>query len=136
MRHQNPDVEAKQPLLNKDVGSRAMEKSGYGVSSEQRNWVGEFPRRRLSSCRMDPCVNYRAASWIWAKPYSSGRVLPQTIAHRGYKAEHPENTMKAFEGAAEVGAHAIETDIHLSKDDVVVLSHVRLPLQSRGLANR
>lgn len=32
--------------------------------------------------------------------------------------------MKAFEGAVEVGAHAIETDIHLSKDDVVVLSHV------------
>ena len=32
--------------------------------------------------------------------------------------------MKAFQGAVEVGAHAVETDIHLSKDDVVVLSHV------------
>jgi glycerophosphoryl diester phosphodiesterase len=68
------------------------------------------------------------ASWTWAKANSKGRILPQTIAHRGYKAEHPENTLKAFEGAVEVGTHAIETDIHLSKDDVVVLSHVSLEI--------
>jgi phosphatidylglycerol phospholipase C len=48
---------------------------------------------------------------------------PQAIAHRGYKAAYPENTMGAFKGAVEVGAHAIETDVHLSKDGVVVLSH-------------
>jgi len=50
---------------------------------------------------------------------------PQAIAHRGYKAAYPENTMGAFKGAVDVGAHAIETDLHLSKDGVVVLSHVR-----------
>ncbi len=55
---------------------------------------------------------------------ASGERRPQAIAHRGYKAAFPENTMGAFRGAAEVGAHAIETDIHLSKDGVVVLSHV------------
>lgn len=32
--------------------------------------------------------------------------------------------MDAFIGAVKAGAHAIETDIHLSKDGVVVLSHV------------
>lgn len=32
--------------------------------------------------------------------------------------------MDAFVGAVKAGAHAIETDIHLSKDEVVVLSHV------------
>lgn len=31
--------------------------------------------------------------------------------------------MGAFKGAIGVGAHAIETDIHLSKDGVVVISH-------------
>lgn len=31
--------------------------------------------------------------------------------------------MGAFKGAVEVGAHALETDVHLSKDGVVVLSH-------------
>lgn len=53
----------------------------------------------------------------------STRQLPQAIAHRGYKAKFPENTMAAFSGAVDVGAHAIETDVHLSKDGVVVLSH-------------
>jgi phosphatidylglycerol phospholipase C len=40
--------------------------------------------------------------------------------------------MGAFRGAVEVGADAIETDIHLSKDGVVVLSHVRNSIQLFG----
>jgi glycerophosphoryl diester phosphodiesterase len=63
--------------------------------------------------------------FAFARKDVSGKRLPQTIAHRGYKAKFPENTMGAFRGAVEVGADAIETDIHLSKDGVVVLSHVR-----------
>lgn len=47
------------------------------------------------------------------------------IAHRGYKATYPENSIQAFEGAVDAGAHALETDLHLTKDGVVVLSHVR-----------
>lgn len=65
------------------------------------------------------------ASFTSAKETALGRTLPQAIAHRGYKAAYPENTMGAFRGAVEVGAHAIETDLHLSKDGVVVISHVR-----------
>jgi len=52
-----------------------------------------------------------------------GRQIPQAIAHRGYKAAFPENTMSAFKGAVAIGAHALETDLHLSKDGVLVLSH-------------
>lgn len=63
------------------------------------------------------------ANWTWARKDKHMRQFPQAIAHRGYKAAHPENTFKAFQGAIKVGAHAIETDIHLTKDDVVVLSH-------------
>ena len=66
----------------------------------------------------------RKAQFTFAR-HDTGRRLPQAIAHRGYKAAHPENCMEAFKGAVKVGAHAIETDIHLSKDGVVVLSHVR-----------
>jgi glycerophosphoryl diester phosphodiesterase len=65
------------------------------------------------------------ASFSFARKDVSGKRVPQAIAHRGYKAKFPENTMGAFRGAVEVGAEAIETDIHLSKDGVVVLSHVR-----------
>ena len=67
------------------------------------------------------------ASWTFARKQKSGNKLPQVIAHRGYRAAHPENTMAAFEGAVKVGSHALETDIHLTKDDVVVLSHVSTP---------
>ena len=62
---------------------------------------------------------------------SNGRRLPQTIAHRGCKADNPENTMGAFRGAVDVGAHALETDVHITKDNIVVLSHVKPPA-SRG----
>ncbi|KAL8827571.1 MAG: hypothetical protein Q9170_006965 [Blastenia crenularia] len=62
-------------------------------------------------------------SWTFARKRDNGRKLPQTIAHRGYKAQHPENSMGAFRGAVEAGAHAIETDVHLTRDGVVVLSH-------------
>ncbi|KAF2087252.1 PLC-like phosphodiesterase, partial [Saccharata proteae CBS 121410] len=53
----------------------------------------------------------------------NGRKMPQAIAHRGYKDKHPENSMAAFVGAVDVGSDAIETDVHLSRDGVVVLSH-------------
>lgn len=32
--------------------------------------------------------------------------------------------MAAFRGAVEVGAHGLETDLHLSADGVAVISHV------------
>lgn len=45
------------------------------------------------------------------------------IAHRGASHFAPENTLPAFQLAYEMGAHAIETDIHLSKDGIPVLIH-------------
>ncbi|KAF2758358.1 PLC-like phosphodiesterase [Pseudovirgaria hyperparasitica] len=62
-------------------------------------------------------------TFTFATRTSSGSRVPQAIAHRGYKAKFPENTLGAFKGAVDVGADAIETDIHLSQDGVVVLSH-------------
>lgn len=42
--------------------------------------------------------------------------------------------MRAFTEAVDAGAHALETDIHLSKDGVVVLSHVSTRPTHSGLA--
>ncbi|KAF8545398.1 PLC-like phosphodiesterase [Trichophaea hybrida] len=47
----------------------------------------------------------------------------QAIAHRGFRMQFPENSLVAFEGAVKAGANAIETDLHLSRDGVVVISH-------------
>lgn len=48
---------------------------------------------------------------------------PLVIAHRGASGELPENTLAAFELAVRQGADWIETDLHLTKDGAVVLSH-------------
>ncbi|MDF2448754.1 MAG: hypothetical protein K0R26_1258 [Bacteroidota bacterium] len=48
---------------------------------------------------------------------------PLIIAHRGASAYAPENTLMAFEKAIEMGASIIETDVHQTKDGVVVVMH-------------
>jgi glycerophosphoryl diester phosphodiesterase len=45
------------------------------------------------------------------------------FAHRGYSGKYPENTLLAFKKALEVGASAIELDVHLSKDRQLVVTH-------------
>lgn len=44
-------------------------------------------------------------------------------AHRGASAERPENTMPAFERAVELGVDALETDVHLTRDDHLIAAH-------------
>jgi glycerophosphoryl diester phosphodiesterase len=45
------------------------------------------------------------------------------IAHRGFSAKYPENTLLAFREAIKAGAWMIETDIRLSADDVPMIFH-------------
>ena len=48
------------------------------------------------------------------------------LAHRGYHAALPENTMDAFEAALTLGFEGIETDVRLSRDAELVLFHNRV----------
>lgn len=45
------------------------------------------------------------------------------FAHRGARAYAPENTLAAFEKAAELAADGIELDVQATKDGVVVVCH-------------
>ena len=45
------------------------------------------------------------------------------FAHRGASGAAPENTMAAFEQAAEKGADGVELDVHMSADGKVVVIH-------------
>lgn len=45
------------------------------------------------------------------------------IAHRGYSAKFPENTLASFQAAMDYGADMIELDVTLSKDNVPVVIH-------------
>lgn len=47
----------------------------------------------------------------------------RVIAHRGFSAKFPENTLLAFREAIKAGAWMIETDIRLSVDDVPMIFH-------------
>ncbi len=46
-----------------------------------------------------------------------------TVAHRGASAHAPENTLPAFDLACGQGADVIELDVHLTRDDEVVVMH-------------
>lgn len=45
------------------------------------------------------------------------------LGHRGAKGHAPENTLASFEKAIELGATMVELDIHLSRDDELVVMH-------------
>lgn len=55
--------------------------------------------------------------------FTSFSQNPIIIAHRGASAYAPENTLLSFEKAIEMGATIIETDVHQTKDSVVVIMH-------------
>lgn len=48
---------------------------------------------------------------------------PLKVAHRGGAGLAPENTLAAFRKALEVGADAVELDLHMSKDGALVVMH-------------
>ncbi len=47
----------------------------------------------------------------------------RVIAHRGYSAVYPENTLAAFAGAIDIGADYIELDVQMTSDGVIVVFH-------------
>lgn len=65
-------------------------------------------------CIIVGCKNPREQSQI-------DRTL--VIAHRGFSAEYPENTIAAFKAAVAAKADYIELDVHLSKDGEIVVMH-------------
>ena len=50
-------------------------------------------------------------------------MTPITFAHRGGRADAPENSVAAFRRALEIGATGLESDARLSADGEVVLAH-------------
>ena len=69
--------------------------------------------------------------------------MPQIIAHRGASREFTENTLPAFQRALDLGADAVELDVHRTSDGVVVVHHDPVlredatsePLTSRAIAS-
>ena len=47
----------------------------------------------------------------------------EVIAHRGASYFEPENTLRSFRRAVEMGADRVEVDVRLSKDNKLVVIH-------------
>ena len=48
---------------------------------------------------------------------------PIPFAHRGFSADYPENTMAAYEAAIRLGYRYLETDVHATRDGVLIAFH-------------
>ena len=56
------------------------------------------------------------------------------IAHRGYHAAEPENTLAAFDAAERLGLDGIETDLRITADGQTVLFHDRVTPDGRPIS--
>jgi glycerophosphoryl diester phosphodiesterase len=61
-------------------------------------------------CSTPKCVDWRSQ-------------MPKVYAHRGGAGYFVENTIKAFEFAVELGCDGAELDVHLTKDNQVIVHH-------------
>ena len=61
-----------------------------------------------------------AHPWFAARP---GEHTPLVFAHQGGGGIRPENTLEALRHAADIGADVLDSDMHLTRDGVLVLMH-------------
>jgi glycerophosphoryl diester phosphodiesterase len=68
-----------------------------------------------------------SATWpepaAWPAPWPSPDGRPLVIAHRGFSGRAAENLRTAFVFAIEAGADGVECDVHLTRDDELVVIH-------------
>ena len=50
-------------------------------------------------------------------------ALPKVISHRGANKYAPQNTLAAFEKSVQIGVDGFETDVHITKDEQLVICH-------------
>ena len=66
-------------------------------------------------------------------------MTPRLYAHRGAAAELPENTIPSFERALTYRVHALEMDVHATRDGEIIVSHdpdgQRMCRESRAFKN-
>ncbi|MCK5379921.1 MAG: glycerophosphodiester phosphodiesterase, partial [Candidatus Latescibacteria bacterium] len=49
--------------------------------------------------------------------------MVNVVAHKGYSGKYPENTEMAFREALALRVEMIEFDVHLSRDEALIVIH-------------
>ena len=63
----------------------------------------------------------RYRQFKWMLNTDNGRTM--IMAHRGYSAKAPENTIPAFDAAYQAGVKAVELDVQMLKDGTIIVMH-------------
>lgn len=63
------------------------------------------------------------AGGVDSRPMSAR--VPKLVAHRGYRALYPENTLLALDEAIKAGARYLSVDVQLTRDRIPMLCHER-----------
>lgn len=75
---------------------------------------------------IEKSVNACFAAWPQTPPTSAQAAKTKLIAHRGahdHRQGIIENTLAAFQRASRLGCYGSELDVHLTKDNVLVVHH-------------
>lgn len=64
------------------------------------------------------------------------KIVPTLVAHRGYPARYPENTLVGIQAAVAAGARWFEFDVQLSRDLIPFLCHDESLERTAGLSQR
>lgn len=78
---------------------------------------------------MKPCILLLLVAFAGAR----GGGAVEVIAHRGFSAQAPENTVASFNLAWEKGADACELDMHLTSDRKIVIIHDKDTKRTTGV---
>src|SRR5437879_7200087 len=92
------------------------------ISSSSIRCSGRRPLRHRRSRPIPIPKLASLACAIWAASVASAAAF-DLQAHRGGRGLAPESTLAAFRNAVALGITTLETDLAVTKDDVLVLSH-------------
>ena len=98
-----------------------------GIFVYSRSYTLDLKARILSETTVEKAVPLLGGNIEQALEQTTELAVKNSgtkvIAHRGYSSEAPENTLPAYELAAQSGAWGIEADIHRTADGAFVCMH-------------
>ncbi|WVO18255.1 hypothetical protein L204_105965 [Cryptococcus depauperatus] len=81
------------------------------------------PSPAFSTVLKSPAVSEFLLEYPFEKAAADKQAIPECWSHRGASASFPENTIASFVEACKARTDGIETDIHMTTDNVLVMFH-------------